>query len=459
MKLSERLAQPEWMCAVLIVVFGLFFVVLHPPFDPPDEVKHMARAYMISGGQLLPPGRAPGHDGQVPRSLLRLHPLRGGSSLYPDHSPQVSGAPPHDFDRLLGHFSRPLNPDDTRRMLRTSYISVLPFLPSLLGAAPARWLELPPAWHLYGGRLMNLLVYAALCALAIRTMPIRKWAMVLVAASPMSVYLASSVSYDPMTNALAFLLAALCLRLALRETKGSAGAWAGLVALCAALGLAKPGYAPLALWASLIPARRFASSGQRWFVTAACLAAALATTGAWAWALQAIDGVGSEDFADPGAQVRGILADPLGYVGILFASSALQFIPFVAGFVGVLGQLDIALPLFFYALYPAALVAVCLSDAPDPAELGRRERAGLWGLFIAMAVVVMTIGYLSWNEVGSPIIVGVQGRYFIPLAPLVLVALPGCGKPGWSLPPAWIALLVTVTLSAAVAVTWLHDYA
>ena len=52
-------------------------------------------------------------------------------------------------------------------------------------------------------------------------------------------------------------------------------------------------------------------------------------TAAWALALQTIDGVGAEDFADPGAQLRGILADPLGYLGVLVTTAILQFIPFV----------------------------------------------------------------------------------------------------------------------------------
>jgi uncharacterized membrane protein len=361
-------------------------------------------------------------------------------------------------ERLLANFSRPLEPQATRRMLRTSYISVVPFLPPLIAAAPARWLELPPAWHLYGARLANLLVYAALCALAVRWMPIRKWALVLVAAAPMSVYIAASVSYDAATNAVAFLLAASSLRLALGRAPTGPGTWIGLVALCAALGLSKPGYAPLALWTCLIPTQRFESVGQRWVVTAACIAAAFGTTGAWAWAVQLVDGVGSEDFADPARQLAGMLADPLGYVGILLTSVVLQLVAFVAGFVGVLGQLDIALPLAFYALFPLALIAACLADGSDPQEIGPPVRLGLWGLFLSMIVLVMTIGYLSWNEVGSPLIVGVQGRYFTPLAPLALVGIPALGRAprirAW-----WIAGIAACTLTAAVVATWLHDYA
>jgi hypothetical protein len=55
--------------------FGLFFALATPPHDPPDEARHHARAWLVSGGFWRVVGEAPGHAASVPRDITQLHPL------------------------------------------------------------------------------------------------------------------------------------------------------------------------------------------------------------------------------------------------------------------------------------------------------------------------------------------------------------------------------------------------
>ena len=58
-------------------------------------------------------------------------------------------------------------------------------------------------------------------------------------------------------------------------------------------------------------------------------------------------------------------------------------------------------------------------------EIAMNGKQRLWVLAISFGIIllVFTAMYISWSIVGSQIISGVQGRYFIPTAILILLCL------------------------------------
>jgi uncharacterized membrane protein len=127
--------------------------------------------------------------------------------------------------------------------------------------------------------------------------------------------------------------------------------------------------------------------------------------------------------------------------------------------VGTLGQLDIQLPELVYFAYPALLLAAAATDPHDPAALTPLRRLALVALFACVSLGVLTLAYLGWNPVGERWIHGVQGRYFLPALPLLLVALPAI-RPVPERTRSWGAVLCsTATLSTALYVTVRHYYA
>ncbi len=73
---------------------------------------------------------------------------------------------------------------------------ILPFLPGALGMALARLLGFGALGCLYGGRLVNLLAYAALCYAALRSAHKCRPAFLCIMLLPMSLYMGASLSYD-----------------------------------------------------------------------------------------------------------------------------------------------------------------------------------------------------------------------------------------------------------------------
>ena len=76
-------------------------------------------------------------------------------------------------------------------------------------------------------------------------------------------------------------------------------------------------------------------------------------------------------------------------------------------------------------------------------------------LFLFGVLGILGLAYLGWCRVGQALVHGVQGRYFAPFVPLLLLALPARGG---RLPPelsGWAtAVVAAVALSSAVTSLW-----
>jgi uncharacterized membrane protein len=95
--------------------------------------------------------------------------------------------------------------------------------------------------------------------------------------------------------------------------------------------------------------------------------------------------------------------------------------------IGALGALDTLLPKPYYALAALILLAALIADALGP-DAGR-GRALLLVVALAGTGAVFLSQYLIWSAVGGTVIEGVQGRYFLPLAPATVLLIAGLVPP------------------------------
>jgi uncharacterized membrane protein len=420
---------------------GLALAVLTPPLDAPDEVHHMMRAYLLSEGRLQVMGRAAGAAATVPEQLLALHHF---------HAPERSrAAPRHPPRTLLETYREPFDP--SRRLAvgrRTIVYSPLTYLPQALGMALVRHAGGSAAAIVLGGRLANLLAWLALSALAVRICGARAWSFTVASLVPMVVFLAATLSADAMTTAVALLFAALVWR-AIVQVRTSGQARLALVGASAALGLVKPGCQVLLGMLFAIPGRAFESRGARVTTLASCLAAGLASAWIWRLYVSSADPVVTATWADPAAQLRGIVASPFDFVGVLASTLRDLWWSYARGYVGVLGYLNVYLPAWLYPSLLLLIVAVAALDGPDPPAFGAARRLYFVSLAAAGVVFVLVANYLVWTKPFGERIEGAQGRHFAPFAPLVLLAIPALGRiprgAGWGIAAGvWVGLGFTV---------------
>jgi hypothetical protein len=400
---------------VLAGGFGLFFALATPSHDPPDESRHHARAWLISGGWLRVVGEAPGHEATVPWDIAHLHP-RGHHYTDDEYRwKRVFGvgrrAPPHAPSEAWTRLAGRLDPSRVQPVrILTNYPPHL-YAPYLPGLGLARALGLSAGAGLVLARLGGLAFWLAGIWLCLRIAPSQRWLLAAVALLPMSVFQAASVSCDPPTQVAAFWFLAEWLRSAAH------GGRARLLAAALAVGLAKPGYAPIASACLLLPGRWPSRLGT----TAAALALAAAPGLAWAPILLAAREPATVEGADPLAQLGFLLGNPLAFAAAAADTARFHARIWAEGLVGALGHFDVSIPPAATALGLAAVVA---SAALDRGRLDGPVRAGLFGVFAVTALALLVMAYLGWSPVGADKILGFQSRYVVPILPLALVVVP-----------------------------------
>jgi uncharacterized membrane protein len=194
-----------------------------------------------------------------------------------------------------------------------------------------------------------------------------------------------------------------------------------IVTLCVLVALTKFVYFPLAAFVLLIPAERF--GGWKGKAIFCCLTAGvvLAAAAAWVWAVRGV--VVKIPGTQPSQQIFFILSEPLAYAEVLANTFVDGWWRIIMMFIGVLGWLDTLLPAWVYLSYPAVLVLAALTDKGSARPVTAIEKGAVAAICLAASFVIVTLQYVTSTGLMVPLIRGIQGRYFIPLAVPMLLLL------------------------------------
>ena len=307
------------------------------------------------------------------------------------------------------------------------------------------------------GRIFNLLFAIVIIFFAIRTAPVFKWILFLLGLMPMTLYLCASLSKDAMIISLSFLLIALFLRFAYDpQNKISTKDLIILFAVSFLLATSRSVYAILIGMFLLIPVFRIGSL-KKYIIIFMCLIitvflatqigtlkplfqpkAAVSTQTNSARALspdahstptpiekfQRFDRNKTPEGINFNEQKRFILDNPIQYLEIVFNSLFISQRSFqLDSFVGKLGWLNKPLPKWHINFYLLILIITALLLYSNDIKIGFINKLISASIFIAGVIFIETGLYLTWNPVGQNYIMDVQGRYFIPYAPLFFLLL------------------------------------
>lgn len=416
------LSRPDRCLLAAGLLYGLGVAAVTPPFQVPDEPAHFYRAYRVSEGRLdlIPiPGRA-GAD--LPVSIQRVATALRDDIPFHEEKKVAPGL-------VLAAFRVPLEP--SRRSLawfgNSLQFPFVPYVPQALGIALGRAFGAPPLVLLYLARLANLIAGTLMVVFAVRRLPAFQWFAVMVALTPMAVFLRASASADVTSTGAAFLLAAGVAQLAWGEDAAVRRRdLVLLTASAAVLCASKAVYFPLAFLPVLIPASRF-PRGRRAAFLLLHLAVSLALA---AWGIAASRAVGTIRFdvaADPSRQIHDALAHPLSLLRIVASDYLVHAPRYLGQFVGQLGWLDTKLPIPFLLTYLAVLAALVLVDTNPRLEVQPWQRWIVAGLTLSVLLLISASQYAAWTPYGAQHVEGLQGRYFIPLVPAAVWLFHGRG--------------------------------
>lgn len=436
---------------------GLMFLFVLQPLSAPDEIRHFMSAYRISNqmmglpetdeyGQvyireqdgfivgLSPAGTEINEDGGNEARQQEHEILGQFLSQKTYHEIQERGLKAEN-----GPENRPETAADSEAgkygMISSKQIAVqttpLAYVAPGLGITLARLLHLGGMSLLYMGRFFNLALFILCVWMALRRLPFGKPVMCAVALLPMTLHLAASFSYDTMINAIMFWFTAVCLDLAYSERNVRIRDVVLLGVLIGVAGPCKMVYAPVMGLCLLIPVRKF-GGWRNWLISATVV------FGAWFFAMIIVNtqiitvyATGTENYIgwaeETGYTLSGLLHRP-GLVLQLFYNSLIwQAEYYHLTMIGAyLGQVDQVLDVpYIIVMWITAAILLLAFQRPGEETIyfSGNQKLWVWFLFAASAGATMFSMLLAWTPVTSLVISGVQGRYFIPLLPVLLMTL------------------------------------
>ncbi|MCD9031671.1 DUF2142 domain-containing protein [Luteimonas sp. Y-2-2-4F] len=381
------------------LVFGTLYALVTPPGAVTDEYAHVTKAAKMANGAFL------GETGD--RYFPNVYEMYGRFNGYLDPNVRFTRL------QLLNQLSapvpcRPVTADLPRGA--DSYSPTLYLVPAAayaIGCATGGDL----GDFLLLARLGNLLAATGLIAFGIWATLRARWVLFVCALMPMSLYQIASVSADALhiASSLAW-LGAICGMIEGRIPVRRAGWLLGPLALF--LALSKPGAAwvlSAILFARPAYVRQAAS-----FAPAVLKFMAIPFAIHIAWVLYGASSATPLAGVDPGANLTRIIGSPLEVAGLFFSTFMSTYgLWILKSMLAALGWLDVSLTKASYLGLLFCLAAALVMGRPVPRPPVATMAAG-W-IFAAGAVVMLSFPlYLFWTSPESTIIMGLQGRYFIP---------------------------------------------
>ncbi len=417
-RLNNYLSSPGHVFVSLSLVFGLITILVMPILMVPDETVHFYRAYQIGEGHILSEVIDNKIGGFVPR-------VQGEGMVVDRRDPIIV---PQDY------FSD-ARPEEFTEFPTAAAVSPVAYLPQSIGINLGRLINGSVGSMVLVGRLFNLIAYILMVTIAILIARRGKWVYAVVALFPVSIQQAASLSADATTIGTAFITIALIERLFMQKEKLNKKQLALLIVLSIVIGLSKPTNAILLAPLVLLPTRIFSKLKIKFGVVATLLLICFISICSWYLSikhaygnLNSASAIGLEG-VDPIAQTKYLLQEPFSFFETLFRTYVFEGfggIPtaefYLTSMYGVFSWLTYKLPLAFILMgYTLLLTAFLYVENKDLDSKRLKQLSVIQtGIFLASLVSIALALYLVWTKVGSSQVSGIQGRYFIPIIPLLI---------------------------------------
>ena len=397
----------EKKAAIAIAMLGLLFIFVLTPKSPPDEYTHFKYAYKVSNYLLLQEDKTKGD--------ARDNDL----SAWPEHENTAEG-----YSQVVKNIfkSRDINEGKTFSVSKTITYPLM-YLPQAIGLTIGRCLQVNALILFYLGRIFNLLVYLLCIYFAVKVIPEKKELFFGIGMMPMAIHQAASFSYDAFTNGMAILWTALIFRAVRDEKAMNKREYYILLITGALLAPSKVGYAVLAGLLFLIPKKRFVFWGKQaavWMIifTMICTIAVF-------WLPSVIQGKAVSVSGGELYSFTNILQHPLLVLEVLIFTIEENIANWWMETAGrIFSGYSLEVPQMISITYLMLLFVLSLKKKGEQEQyISIRNRSVAICIVVICILLVELVELMTWTKITSPEVDGIQGRYFIPIIPLIFLSL------------------------------------
>lgn len=403
--------KPHVLYVAVAIVWGVVQLSVLPPYMVPDEPAHYNRAWGIAQGEIF---CRPGSIVNVPKEVLTFFNAMEVHIGYPG-SYRFADAAAFRQKKFAGELVNLYTP--------ACAYNPISYIPAALAIDIVKLFEPSPFYTFYAARIATMFIAIGLTAWAIKRTPFGKWVFAVVALLPMTVQQFASVNADALTISSLFLFTAIVFSY-LQKLKLTTKDLIWLTVAALLLVPLKPVYLPLLGLVLLLRPKMYGSVKR--YVT--FLAVFTALNVLLAFGLYKLFSVAvplaPSTAIHPSVQISAILQNPAEVVRFLHNDLLNNATVYIFGMLGVPGWLHFAYPNGFYFFILAGLAFVLISFERE-VKLLPAQRALLIGLSYVSVMAFSIFMFVYWTVPEATTLDGIQGRYYLPLLPLVLVAVCG----------------------------------
>lgn len=405
----------HWRFFAVFLACGLLYLFAVPMLQVSDEPQHYLRSYEVASF----------------REPMALGKSDVGDVMEGNLIPDAFSEPfTTSYRDILGAWNERIDKTHAERYSfpGSALYSPVSYIPQALGIGIARLVTDRSVALLYAGRISNLIIVAFLCMLAVKIFPFDKNLLMLLLLIPIYVHKAGSMSADGLTIAVVALFVSYVFYLQYEtENKLKLRQLIPIYLLVFLLSQCKIVYLPVCLAFFVISPKRFGSKKRySLHLTALILLAVVAGFG-WLSISSRYLNVG---YSTSGVQIMSILTDPIGYVKILLRTFKVQGMTLLEQMMGIgMGVGGVRNSRLLTLGYLVLIVLTAVFGRGKSRE--HRQKRDKWLLLLAafgVALLTCTALYIQWTAPGFETIMGLQGRYFLPVLMLTMIAVGRISK-------------------------------
>ncbi|NBU34145.1 DUF2142 domain-containing protein [bacterium] len=414
-------SKPHLFFLVTSLLFGLTFLFLTPPLQGPDEQAHFLQAYKLTEGNFINDA-----TDSYPVSLRYTY----KTIMYNDDI-RFNYKNKYEFWRTKDALKIPLSQQN--REIGDGYMSGTSYSPIVYTGQSfmifiGKLFNFAPVVLIYMARLGNLAVWIGLVYFAIKKSPIGKWPFAVLGIIPMALFQGAVITADAFLMGTLILFVAYILRLFVQKTQVTKKEYvvAAIIAACMALSkIIMLIFVPLVLML-LLKKHTENIKEPRMYSKYLGIAFVLffATSIALVWSVISNNlsaGPNLPDGVYPPLQIHNLIRQPGEFLFALWNTNFYEWSDGITrSTIGTFGWADTPIALSFMVLgYLSLFVVMVANRGKDyinaDALTSKLSRIFLIALGVVYFLAVSFAMYAYYSPVNYNIIVGLQGRYFLPI--------------------------------------------
>lgn len=403
---------------ILASILGIFYFIVTPFGNGTDEVSHFLRVFEIS------------------RKYTNIH-MQEDTTFPPAFSKLVDykNSVLIKYENYINEFDAFSMNSEERRDLINEYWNIklyspIQYIPQVVGVTIGRVLSDNIVVIGMCGRITGYIFWIVLCAISIKLVPNKKTFFLILCLLPVNIFSAICISGDTVTNAVCTLFISLIYRKVYLKEKINKKEKTILLILCCMIALCKIVYLPFVAIVLLLKEENF--ENKKSFKKFIIRTITLSIIVGFSWLV-----VGSMNLANSnsasGEQLKFILNNPFEYCMIIMRTLTQKGAQYIyqlcTGDELMCHAKTTVYPIVSYIISICLLMSLFVNEKKEELQINALRRVWVGLIMFGTSILIVTAIYIQWTslagigKVGNEIILGIQGRYFIPIFVLSIFIL------------------------------------